>query len=1499
MFKYVFLFFIGFSALNAQNPSSAAPTPSKASADVISVYSDAYTSIASDLNPNWGQQTQTTEIQIAGNNTLEYANLNYQGLDYPATDVSAMEFVHLDYYTDDATALDFFLISKNPTVENPYSIAVVTGSWQSIDIPFSVYTANLDRVFQFKTVGNGTVYLDNLYFWKAPGGQSTDTSLSALTVDGNSIASFGASKTSYSVELPAGTTIVPTVSATATDTNASAVVTAATSIPGTTTIVVTAQDGVTTSTISIAFSVASTPPTGSSAAPTPSQDSADVISVFSDAYTNINADLNPNWGQQTQTTEVQIDGNNTLEYANLNYQGMQYAVSDVSAMDYVHLDYKTADATALDFYLISQNPTVENPYSIAIVTGGWQSIDIPLSVYTANLDRVFQFKTEGNGTVYLDNLYFWKTPAAAGTDTSLSALTVDGNSIADFVPTSTNYSVELPAGTTAVPTVSATTTDSDANLVITAATSIPGTTTIAITAQDGSTTSTVSINWTLKPPLSVAAPTPTWPSADVISVYSDAYTSNATNLNPGWGQATNATEIQIDGNNTLEYKNLSYQGLEYSQTDVSAMEFIHLDYYTDTSNFIKFSLISANPRVENAYTIDVVKGSWQTIDIPLSVYTANLDRVFQFKTEGNGTVYLDNLYFWKAPSDPQDLQWETVVSPGHQWHYTLPTSEPSSNWKVAQNAPSNWLQGPSGIGYGDEDDATIVGTTASLFMHTTFEIQNLSTINRLLLDMDYDDGFVAYINGVEIARNLVSGNPVPYNQLSDGLHEALLYRGFSPERYFLNKSLLVNGTNVLAVQVHNQSVDSSDLSALPVLSVEVYGESGVYNDTPFWFEDPNSEPVEFNFDSSNLPLIFLQTAGGQGIPDEPKIEATMKIIERPEGQRNYVYDINTLDYLNFNGPIKIETRGSSSTFFSKKQYALTTYDAIGEKDNVKLLDMPKENDWILSGIAFDTIFMRDFISYKLSNKLGQYASRGRYCEVVLNDSYQGIYMLQEKLKSDGSRIDLNKIKADDTVLPKLSGGYITKSDKWEGNELGWTMPNYGGYNTDFINVHPSPEDILPVQNDYIQSVFQSLAATSASRNSSLIDGYPSIIDIPSFVDFMLINELASNPDAYQFSTYFHKDRNGKLRAGPIWDLNLTFGNDLFLFGFDRSKTDLWQFTVGNRGAKFWNDLYNDPIFKCYLTKRWKELTATGQPLNENEIFDMIDETAALISESVGRQQALWGFDLRFEDRISNLKTFVTQRIQWMSDRLTNVSLCDQVTTPTLTISKINYNPKVEVDEDASDFEFIEITNTSSSSKDLTGVYFGGLGLTYQFPNGYVIEGNASVFLANESQTFESSYGFAPFDEFSRSLANGGQELALLDGYGNQIDFVDYDDKSPWPEEADGNGSYLELRDLDLDNSLPSSWTIETILSSAAIGEDPPKDFLSIYPNPIDTYLNIRIANGARFQKLTLWDVNGRQVESYQTDKSSIELNLETLESGIYFIEIATENRTFYKKLIRK
>ena len=120
----------------------AAPTPSNDSADVISVYSDAYTSIVTNSNPGWGQATVTTEILVDGNNTLKYAGLTFQGMDYTTTDVSAMENLHLDYYTDDATALQFFLIAGG---EVAYDIAVedgiTTGQWVSLDIPMSHFAS--------------------------------------------------------------------------------------------------------------------------------------------------------------------------------------------------------------------------------------------------------------------------------------------------------------------------------------------------------------------------------------------------------------------------------------------------------------------------------------------------------------------------------------------------------------------------------------------------------------------------------------------------------------------------------------------------------------------------------------------------------------------------------------------------------------------------------------------------------------------------------------------------------------------------------------------------------------------------------------------------------------------------------------------------------------------------------------------------------------------------------------------------------------------------------------------------------------------------------------------------------------------------------------------------------------------------------------------------------------------------------------------------------------
>ena len=149
------------------------------------------------------------------------------------------------------------------------------------------------------------------------------------------------------------------------------------------------------------------------AAPIPTRLAADVISIFSDAYTNVaGSDFNPNWGQATVTTQTLIAGNNTLSYAGLNYQGLQFGSNqNVTSMGFLHLDYYTVNSTSLKVYLISPGP-VETPFTLTVPTTGWNSVDIPLSAFSpVALNNLIQMKYDGNGDIYIDNIYFYKNPA--------------------------------------------------------------------------------------------------------------------------------------------------------------------------------------------------------------------------------------------------------------------------------------------------------------------------------------------------------------------------------------------------------------------------------------------------------------------------------------------------------------------------------------------------------------------------------------------------------------------------------------------------------------------------------------------------------------------------------------------------------------------------------------------------------------------------------------------------------------------------------------------------------------------------------------------------------------------------------------------------------------------------------------------------------------------------------------------------------------------------------
>lgn len=842
--------------------------------------------------------------------------------------------------------------------------------------------------------------------------------------------------------------------------------------------------------------------------------------------------------------------------------------------------------------------------------------------------------------------------------------------------------------------------------------------------------------------------------------------------------------------------------------------------------------------------------------------------------------------------------WESILLPGDQWQYLVPEAQPSAAWTQVGFNDDNWQTGPSGFGFGDQDDDTeLPEETISVYLRKEFHVAAIEEIEALYLDMDFDDGFVAYLNGEEAARAFMNGSPPVYNAFSSGLHEALLYQNQHPDRYKLNKDFLINGTNVLAMQVHNENAASSDLSAIPVLSVAVNTPSSRYREVPDWFQTPST----LVFSSSNLPIVVLETNGSAEIPNEPKIRARMKIISRANGERNYLTDQEDPEHLNYSGRIRIEVRGSSSSILPKKQYGFTTYNAAdSQKEDVSLLDMPEENDWILNGLAFDPSLIRDYLSYNLYRKMGNYATRTQYCEVVLNGTYQGLYILQEKVKDDDNRVDINEIGPEDNELPQLTGGYIIKSDKIENGEISaWTMSNQIGWYADFIHVTPEITEVTQDQHEYIKGVFTQLETTSASGNASLASGYPAVIDIPSFIDFMLINELSANVDAYQFSTYYHKDRNGKLRAGPIWDHNLSFGNDLFTWGFDRSHTNVWQFDNGdNVGARFWKDLYDHTTFRCYMARRWQELMQPGALFHPNSLNAYIDEVVAEISEAVVREEDRWRTVGDHGTQITAMKYWTAARINWMTSQLTSTSGCTNVSVPSLTITGIHYQPEPQGDTESSALEFLELTNTGDAPIDLTGVYIAGTGLVYQFPVNTGLNAGSKVILANESDDFRKAYGFTPFDEFSRSLNNAGQAIRFLDAFGNVVDEVAYSPEAPWPTEAAGAGSYLALIDPLADNNDPANWrTAAPEELEWVLGADRLEPVVTLYPNPAEDV--VRIAAAGTITSLVLHDLQGKELIVVSPQAAHFELDLRALPKGLYLVRIVTDRGEFVRKVRRE
>ena len=599
--------------------------------------------------------------------------------------------------------------------------------------------------------------------------------------------------------------------------------------------------------------------------------------------------------------------------------------------------------------------------------------------------------------------------------------------------------------------------------------------------------------------------------------------------------------------------------------------------------------------------------------------------------------------------------WETAIFAEDDWRYIVPSFAVETGWNTIEFDVSNWDEGPGGFGYGDGDDGTIIDPAISVYFRRNFSVSDLTKLSSAVLSADYDDGFVAYLNGHEIGRSYNLSEPgtfVPYDETTTYDHEASLYNGGLPESFMLDSleldSFLTNGENVFAVQIHNVGINSSDMSGNFYLSFGITDDSEFYETPPWWFQEP------IILDGFNLPIILIDTYGVE-IPDEPRIPASMGIINNESGV-NYIDD----PFNDFDGSITIERRGNSSQWQGKTPYRFETVDDEGENSNVELLGMPAENDWVLYAPWQDKTMIRNVLTYQLSNEMGRYASRSRYVELYLNDEYRGIYVLMEKIKRDGNRVDISKLNPDEITGDDVTGGYILKFDWF------YTGDNIGGFESEFddmiYNYHyPKPSDIVPEQEAYIEEYineFETIMMGTDYTNDST--GYPSMMNVESFVDFILLQELAKNVDAYRLSTYIYKDKesiDNRLTAGPVWDFNHGFGNCDY---GETWEVDNWLLEYnpegGDQMAFWWELLWEDLAFQHKAAVRYTELRQTI--FSEEHIYSIIDSIADYLGPAVDRNFARWPllgnyiwpnyyvFDT-YEEEIDYLKSWTAQRLAWM------------------------------------------------------------------------------------------------------------------------------------------------------------------------------------------------------------------------------------------------------------
>ncbi len=411
-----------------------------------------------------------------------------------------------------------------------------------------------------------------------------------------------------------------------------------------------------------------------------------------------------------------------------------------------------------------------------------------------------------------------------------------------------------------------------------------------------------------------------------------------------------------------------------------------------------------------------------------------------------------------------------------------------------------------------------------------------------------------------------------------------------------------------------------------------------------------------------LPILLIDVRG-RAITGDAETAGVLTVIEEHDGSlTNLSSRVAAL-----RSAVAVELHGDTSAGLAKKSYRIELVDDRRKDRELPLLGLPAGSDWVLHSCGYDPICLRNVLVYTLGRELGHYAPRTRFVELFMNGAYQGLYVLIERVRRDNDRVNLPRPAA--TTAGDITGGYIFKTDLGEGSPTDavprdWVSPVS---RTVYSYYYPRYDAITSAQRTYLRDHMTRFEALMrSSRWNDPRTGYREWLDLPSWVDFALIQELSMNPDAYFKSVYLQKwprSMGNKIAIGPFWDFDLAFGVAEFR---DARNTEAWAHAMNRFGGErvlynppgtvpyvpdYWERLWTDAAFQQALQCRWRELR--GSLLQMDTLNRRLDGWLQQLAVALPRDAALWK-DLpknSYSGGAAALKEFLGKRVAWMDTHL--------------------------------------------------------------------------------------------------------------------------------------------------------------------------------------------------------------------------------------------------------